>query len=246
MRVTRPGTDCPAYFSRVPSSLFIPDHQPRTAASLGRKLRIAAFLWGALFWPGSLLLAAQSPDSQPLKPKTVGSPQALEELHEMQQVEDRWSDAINKRDQYELELVLAPQFVGISATGDVTTRNQQIAGLFVKNDSPLSIEQKVISVRFVDKVAIVNGTYVRHWKLEKGPLEEKGVFSQVFEHTGAGWLCLNSQQTVVAESAKAKVAEGKSKPKTSGAPLPLHVPLVYKGPESTQAPPAPGTGSPPG
>ena len=57
-------------------------------------------------------------------------------FREMQQVEDRWATAVTKRDQYALELVLAPQYIGISASGDVTTRNQQIAHLFVKNAGP--------------------------------------------------------------------------------------------------------------
>src|ERR1700689_1019359 len=121
------------------------------------------------------------------------------EFKEMQQVEDRWNDAVTKRDQYALELVLAPQFIGISAAGDVTTRNQQIANLFVKGSGPSSLEQKVISVRFVGEVAIVNGTYVMNWKAEKGPVSEKGIFSHVYEHVHNNWLCLNSQRTVVAE-----------------------------------------------
>jgi len=100
----------------------------------------------------------------------------------MQAVEDRWSDAITKRDQYGMELVLAPQFIGISASGDVTTRNQQIAGLFVKGSGPDSLEQKVISVRFVGEVAIVNGTYVMSWKTEKGPFQEK-VSSPMYSNT---------------------------------------------------------------
>ncbi len=60
-------------------------------------------------------------------------------FREMQQVEDRWSTAVTKRDQYALELVLAPQYIGISASGDVVTRNQQIAHLFVKNSGPDSL-----------------------------------------------------------------------------------------------------------
>jgi hypothetical protein len=166
------------------------------------------------------------------------------EFKEMQQVEDRWSDAVTKRDQYALELVLAPQFIGISATGDVTTRNQQIANLLVKNSGLDSLSQKVVSARFVGDVAIVNGTYVMSWKTEKGPVLEKGIFSHVFEHVRSNWLCLNSQRTVVAEDSKRAVQE-KPKSKRSDAQLPLHVPLVYKGPESTQPPPAPGTGQPP-
>jgi hypothetical protein len=167
------------------------------------------------------------------------------EFKEMQQVEDRWNDAVTKRDQYGLEMVLAPQFIGISATGDVTTRNQQIAQLFVKGSEPDSLEQKVVSVRFVGDIAIVNGTYVMSWKTEKGPVLEKGIFSHVFEHVRTNWLCLNSQRTVVAEDSKRAATQEKPKSKRSDAQLPLHVPLVYKGPESTQPPPAPGTNQPP-
>jgi ketosteroid isomerase-like protein len=157
-------------------------------------------------------------------------------FREMQQVEDRWADAVTKRDQYALELVLAPQYIGISATGDVTTRNQQIAHLFVKNAGPDSLEQKVISARFVGDVAIVNGTYVMSWKGEKGPVLEKGIFSHVFERVRDNWLCLNSQRTVVAEENKGGASKEKPKAKRSDAELPLQVPMVYKGPDSTQPP----------
>jgi Domain of unknown function (DUF4440) len=168
------------------------------------------------------------------------------EFKEMQQVEDRWNQAVTKRDQYGLELVLAPQFIGISATGDVATRNQQIAQLLVKGAGPDSLEQKVVSVRFVGDVAIVNGTYVMSWKTDKGPVLEKGIFSHVFEHVRTTWLCLNSQRTVVAEDSKrAAAAQEKPKSKSSNAQLPMHIPLVYKGPNSTQPPPAPGADQPP-
>src|ERR1700761_6510191 len=108
----------------------------------------------------SLILPALAVPAQ--QPPAANSVQP--EFSEMQQVEDRWAPAITKRDQYGLELVLAPQFIGISATGDVTTRNQQIAHLFVKNAGPESLEQKVVTVRLVGDVAIVNGTYVLTWK----------------------------------------------------------------------------------
>src|SRR3984957_10333252 len=186
------------------------------------------------------LPVASAAAQQPAKSTTV-SP----ELKEMQQVEDRWNDAITKRDQYGLELVLAPQFIGISATGDVTTRNQQIANLFVKGSLPESLEQKVVSVRFVGDVAIVNGTYVMTWKTDKGPVLEKGIFSHVFEHVRTNWLCLNSQRTVVAEDSKRAVAPVKPKSKSTDATLPMHIPLVYKGPQSTQPPPKPGADQPP-
>jgi ketosteroid isomerase-like protein len=178
-----------------------------------------------------LLLPALSTEAQEAAKSSTAPPA----FREMQQVEDRWADAVTKRDQYALELVLAPQFIGISASGDVTTRNQQIAHLFVKNAGPESLQQKVVSVRFVGDVAIVNGTYVMSWKGDKGPVLEKGIFSHVFEHVRETWLCLNSQRTVVAEETKG-AAQEKPKAKHSDAELPLHVPFVYKGPNSNQPP----------
>jgi ketosteroid isomerase-like protein len=180
------------------------------------------------------------------RPAVTNGTQVPPEVREMQAVEDRWTDAINKRDQYGLELVLAPQFIGVSASGDVTTRDQQIGRLFIKGEEPVSIEQKVISTRFIGDVAIVNGTYVKHWKLDKGPLDEQGIYLHVFERRGGGWLCLNSQQTVVAERGKAiAAAKSKAAPKSSSsASLPFHIPLIYKGPSSSQPAPAPGSNEP--
>jgi hypothetical protein len=177
--------------------------------------------------------------------QTAKQPTVPPAFHEMQQVEDRWDDAVTKRDQYGMELVLAPEFIGISASGDVATRNQQIAHLLVKNSGPDSLSQKVVSVRFVGEVAIVNGTYVMTWKGEKGPILEKGIFSHVFVHVRNTWLCLNSQRTVVAEETKGAAAAPKPKAKRSDAELPMHIPLVYKGPDSTQPAPKPGTNQPP-
>ena len=180
----------------------------------------------------ALCMALPAAVAQQTKTGNTNTPPAF---REMQQVEDRWATAVTKRDQYGLELVLAPQYIGISATGDVTTRNQQIAHLFVKNAGPDSLEQKVISVRFVGDVAIVNGTYVMSWKGEKGPVLEKGIFSHVFERVRDNWLCLNSQRTVVAEENNGEAAKDKSKAKRSDAESPLHIPTIYKGPESARS-----------
>jgi hypothetical protein len=199
--------------------------------------KFSAAVLGCLICFG--LNAGAQQDPQPATKPSTATPA----FREMQVVEDRWSDAVTKRDQYGMELVLAPQFIGISASGDVTTRNQQIANLFVKGTLPDSLEQKVISVRFVGDIAIVNGTYVMSWKTEKGPFQEKGIFSHVFEHVHNNWLCLNSQRTVVAENVKGAVPEKPKTTKRSDAALPMHIPLVYKGPESTQ--PAPPSATPP-
>jgi hypothetical protein len=153
------------------------------------------------------------------------------EIKQMQKLEDQWSDALVKRDQYGMELLLSPLYVGISANGEVTTRNQQIALLFQKTNDPLTMEQRVISVRMLGDVAVVNGTYiVRHKSGNTDSVEDRGIFTHVYQRVRSNWLCINSQRTVVAEesSAKQKVS------KKSNADLPFHVPFLFKGADSTK------------
>jgi ketosteroid isomerase-like protein len=181
-----------------------------------------------------LSLTAQSADPPP-------------EMAQMQQVEDSWDTAIGKHDQFALENLLAHDYVGISATGDVTTRNQQISHLFVAGAEPLSLQQKVISARVLGDVAVVNGTYVMEWPgtSDQQKIAEKGVFTHVFRQNSSGnWQCINSQRTVVTteEERRKKAVTPTSK---SSAALPLHIPLIYKGPQSVQTPAPPGTNQPP-
>jgi ketosteroid isomerase-like protein len=166
---------------------------------------------------------------------------------QMQAVEDSWDAALTKHDQFALENLLARDFVGISAEGDVTTRNQQISHLFVAGAEPVSLTQKVIGARVIGDLAVVNGTYVMEWQgaSDQQKVAEKGIFTHIFRKNSAGnWQCINSQRTVVTteDERKKKAAVHTSK---SSAALPLHVPLIYNGPQSTQPAPAPATNQPP-
>jgi ketosteroid isomerase-like protein len=200
-------------------------------------MRFLTFILLAALAPSPMMLGQTT---TPAKSPDTGSP----EIREMQQVEDAWDAAVDKHDQYALENVLAAQFVGISAGGDVTTRNQQVAHLFVAGAEPVSLTQKVIGARVFGDIAVVNGTYVMQWKGGGEKVAEKGIFTHVFRRANGGaWQCINSQRTVVADETeqRKKAAAPRSK---SNADLPLHVPLVYKGPQSTQTPPKSGTAEP--
>jgi len=140
----------------------------------------------------------------------------------MQRIESQWDDALAKRDQYALELVLSPQFIDISSTGDVTTRNQQIARLFLKEGSTLpKLEQKVVTVRMFGDISLVNGTYTLQKKENGAMVEERGVFTHVYQRVRTNWQCINSQRTMLREDG------GKSK-KQSNAELPFHFPIFGK------------------
>jgi hypothetical protein len=197
-------------------------------------LRMTRFL---LFFSCSLLCcvaAAQNPASDPAATAVppADKPGVMEtvspEILQFQKIEDSWSDAVNRRDQYGLELVLSPLFVDVSASGDVTTRNQQVAQVLSLEDKTLYLTQKVVTVRMLGDIAVATGTYTLHHKTSSGLVDEKGVFTQVFERVHGGWLCLNSQRTVLRQDASSKKRE--SSPES-----PFHLPNPFsrgdKGPQ---------------
>jgi hypothetical protein len=200
-----------------------------------RLTRISLSLLALCAFAGSSF--AQSPVA--VTPATANASQAAE-IKEMQKLEDQWSDAVVKRDQYGMELLLSPLYVGIAATGEVTTRNQQIALLFQKTNDPLTMEQRVISARMLGDVAVVNGTYITRRKDGSNEIEERGIFTHVYQRVRSNWLCINSQRTVVAEDSGAKQKTAKK----SNADLPFHVPFLFKGSESAKQQPGPAPTDP--
>jgi len=190
----------------------------------------AALLWCSI-------AGAQAPAPAPDAAPTSGASPAAEgngatetispEILEFQKIDDGWSDAVNRRDQYSLELVLSPLFVDVSASGDVTTRNQQVAQVISGEDKTLYLTQKVVTVRMLGDIAVANGTYTLHHKAASGEVDEKGIFTQVFERVHSGWLCINSQRTLLRQDA--------AKKKESAPESPFHLPNPFsrgdKGPQ---------------
>lgn len=140
-----------------------------------------------------------------------------------QRLEDNWSISVSHRDQYGLELVLSPLFVGVSSLGDITTRDQQIARLVNSEDKTLTLEFHVVTVRMLGDVAVVNGTYAYHRHVNGNPMDERGVYTHVYQKVRAGWLCINSQRTQLHEN-----APGKQSKKKSESELGFHIPLFSK------------------
>ncbi len=152
------------------------------------------------------------------------------EIREFQKIEDSWATSVNDRDQYALELVLSPLFVDVSASGDITTRNQQVAFVITGEDKTIHLEQRVITVRMLGDIAVANGTYALHHKVASSEVNEKGIFTHVFERSHGSWLCINSQRTVLREDSNAK------QKKQSNAELPFHIPLFSKSDKGPQGP----------
>jgi ketosteroid isomerase-like protein len=164
-----------------------------------------------------------APPAQPAPVAPNATADVGPQVREFQKLEDTWSNAINERDQYSLELVLSPLFVDVSASGDITTRNQQLAQLITGEDKTVHLEQRVVTVRLLGDTAVANGTYILHHKTGSASVDEKGVFTHVYEKMRGGWICVNSQRTMLRED-----SPNKKKKQATDAELPFHIPLFSK------------------
>jgi ketosteroid isomerase-like protein len=177
--------------------------------------------------------AAQSPDAgTPAAQAPAASEPGVTSTEstvvaQFQKIEDAWSNAVNQRDQYALELVLSPTFLDISAQGDATTRNQQVVQVINGQDKSLNLTQKVITVRTLGDIAVANGTYVLRHKVGAAEVDEKGIFTHVFERVRGGWVCINSQRTVLRQ-------ENSKQKKQSATDSPFHIPFLSKGEKGPQ------------
>jgi hypothetical protein len=161
----------------------------------------------------------------PEQPTRAAQAAQLTDEQEFQQIEDRWIEAINKRDQYVLELVLSPELIDVSAVGDVTTRNQQISMLLQKGAQPRLLDQRVMKVRVLGNLAIVIGNYTEQLRLNDKSVQQKGVFTQVYQNVRGNWLCVNSHRTATGEPVQQKTRGPKKQNHTQ---RPLSSPLLRR------------------
>ena len=178
----------------------------------------------------SLTSAAQNaaPGAQAAVVPAAVTSTASPEVQQFQKIEDAWSNAVNQRDQYGLENVLSPLFVDVAANGDISTRNQQIVQVISGDDKTVWLTQKVITVRMLGDIAVANGTYTLHHKVGSQTVDEKGVFTHVFERLRNNWVCINSQRTTLRQE-----QAGKQK-KQNTAAEPFHIPFFSRNDKGPQ------------
>ena len=188
---------------------FLDNHQARSNVELFRR--------SCLVFSLVCLLLCGAPRC-PAQQSHAVQPSLSADMKAFQHLENRWSEAIGKRDQYALELVLSSEFVDVSATGDVTTRNQQIAMLFEKGAEPLSVDRRVLSVRIFDNLAVVIGTYSELQRVHGKRVIRSGMFTHVYQNARGNWLCIHAHRTAATEGALQKTPGVNSKIRLSASP----------------------------
>ncbi len=177
--------------------------------------RFPVFFFTALLCAGVATAGAQQPAPAQTLPQ------------QFQHLEDSWSVALVNKDQYALDNLLAPTFVDISAKAQVSTRNQYISDTLAGEPTPLlSVEQKVVSVRVLSDVAIVEGTYMLKVRGKGDRLrDERGIYTHIYARSRNTWACVNAQDTEVVDTPD-KAAHASEK-KTAKSSSPFHIPLIH-------------------
>lgn len=153
----------------------------------------------------TLVVAASafSPTIQAQESAQQAQPTGL--VAQFQKIEDQWSTALTHQDQFTLETILAPSFVDISATGEIAIHNQEVAAMFEKGEPRTqSLQQRVVDVRVIEDVAIVDGTYNETTKLNGIERAEQGVFTHIYQRSRDAWKCVQSQRTAVPQTETGK------------------------------------------
>ncbi len=157
------------------------------------------------------------------------------EVHEFQTIEDKWSQAENHHDQYGLDLILSPLLLNVSESGDITTHDQQVVQAITNDDKMYFLSQKVITVRMLGDIAVVNGTYLLRHHEEEKLVTDKGVFTHVYQRQPSGWMCVNAQRTLVSENSETRKSRDKDRNKKSSASdLSFHIPFFSKSNKDSQ------------
>jgi Domain of unknown function (DUF4440) len=155
------------------------------------------------------------------------------EVRQFQTIEDKWSQAENKHDQFGLDLVLSPLLVNVAENGDITSHNQQVVQAITNDDKLYFLSQKVISVRMLGDIAVVNGTYLLRHHINEKLVTDHGVFTHVYQRQRGGWMCVNAQRTLVSENSVSRKGKEKDK-KSSATDLSFHIPFFSKGNKGPQ------------
>jgi len=191
--------------------------------SFPRHFILPGLVFGVILATSSISRAQLPMESNPQQ----SAGQMAQQVADLQKVADRWDEAVYQHDQYALELVLAPEYIDISDTGNVTNRDQQISEMMMKDAPRFQLTQKVVSVRMVGDVVVVNGTYDRVFqgsKLSRTKSKtERGVFSQVYVRARNTWECVNSQRTIIQEP----MVKGKKKSAKDTTEKPLNHDLGF-------------------
>ena len=114
-------------------------------------------------------------------------------------IEQRWDDAIVKKDIATLESILAPDFLFIDADGSITRRADLLAGI---RSPELEIDPFVtrdVEVRVYGDAAVLTGWFEQTGRWRGQPFRQRARYTDVYVRTPRGWLAVSAQASTLAQ-----------------------------------------------
>ena len=191
--------------SGLPSDTPMPGATDNSSLNLSRRkavgFTLAAALLAALFaLPGFATASAQG------QPKPTGPPKEKkhETRHEIDQLEEKWRNALLKSDTAAMDSLLADDYMAITATGIVQTKAQTLENLRSGRTHFTQIEISDRKVRFYGTTALVTSSAdVLGTTSDEGKIEGSLRYTRVYVKDAAGaWKIVSFEASPVREPAE--------------------------------------------
>ena len=157
---------------------------------------------GVMYGPlmAVLLAIAVSAGASPLQ---AGMPRAQkhESRHEIDQLEDAWRDAVLKSNTARMEGLLADDYLAITASGTLQTKEQALANLRAGRTRFTSLDISDRKVRFYGTTALVTSVAEVHGSTGDGDLAGSFRYTHVYVRNAQGaWKIVSFEANKIRES----------------------------------------------
>ena len=150
---------------------------------------------------------------------------------EIERLEEKWKDATVQGDVAALERLLAEDFVGISWTGDVNTKDMQLDRLRNRTLVVRKMELSDSKIKIVGPIAIVTSRAEIDAANDGHDATGAYRYTRVYQRTPAGgWQITNSEATRIPNPERERMHKWPPPPASQGPPLPVVIPAKPESP----------------
>jgi len=144
-----------------------------------------------------------------------------DEKREVEALEEKWRTAQLAGDVATMDKMLADDFIGISMSGQVNTKQQQLDRVRTRKLMISKIQLSDMKVKLVGSVAIVTSVADVEGTSEGASVQGKYRYTRVYQHLPTGeWKITSFEATRIAppRSERSNQPNGAQQPSTGGAP----------------------------
>jgi len=202
----------PKALSRLPSDTPMPGFLNNSSLILSRRKAVGLTLAVALLaavcaGPGFAETMAQAKtsdqakSSDPTKPSGVPRAAKKHEIrHEIDQLEEKWRDAILKGDTAAMDALLADDYMAITATGTLQTKAQTLDNLRSGRTHFTQLEVSDRKVRVYGTTALVTSYAEVQGTSSEGPIQGSLRYTRVYVKDATGvWKIVSFEASPVRE-----------------------------------------------